>query len=46
MLEPIPKLDHREDMLDMTLRMLDTERIEPTSEPWLLERCDWPRKDT
>jgi len=46
MLEPIPKLAHKADMPDMTLRILETERIEPTSEPRLLERCDWLRKDT
>jgi hypothetical protein len=46
MLEPIPKLAQRADMPDMTLLILETERIEPTSEPRLLERWDWPRKDT
>jgi hypothetical protein len=44
--EPIPKLDHSADMLDMTLRTLVTERIEPTSELWLLDRWDWPRNET
>lgn len=36
--EPSPKLAHKADMPDITLRMLETERIDPTSEPRLFER--------
>ena len=36
--EPIPKLAHKADMPDMTLRILDTERMEPTSELRLFDR--------
>jgi hypothetical protein len=46
MLEPMPKLAHRADMPDMTLRMLETEWMEPTSELWLLDRWVLLRNDT
>ena len=38
MLEPIPMLDHKADIDDITLRTLDTERMEPTSELRLFVR--------
>jgi hypothetical protein len=46
MLAPMLKLVHKADMPDMTLRMLVTECIEPTSELWLLERWVLLRNDT
>jgi hypothetical protein len=46
MLAPIPKLFHSADIPDMTLRMLDTECIEPTSELRLRALCEFPRKET
>lgn len=39
------KPDHSDVMPDMTLRMLETECIEPWSEP-LFGCCDFPRKET
>lgn len=44
--EPRLKLDQSEDRPDMTLRMLETERMEPTSELRLLERWVWLRNET
>ena len=39
-LEPRPKLAHREDIPDITLLTLDTECMDPVSEPRPLGRCD------
>jgi hypothetical protein len=46
MLAPMPKLDHNEEIPDMTLLTLETECMEPTSEPWLLDLCVLLRNDT
>lgn len=46
MLAPIPKLDHSEDMPDMTLLTLETDRIEATSEPRRFSVCELPMKET
>jgi hypothetical protein len=44
--EPMPKLAQSEDIPDITLLTLDTEWMDPVSEPRPLGRCDWVRKET
>jgi hypothetical protein len=47
LLVPSPKFDHKDDIPDITLRTLDTEWIDPWSEPARpLGRCDWLKNET
>lgn len=43
---PKPKFDHNEVIPDMTLRTLETECIDPLSDPRPFGRCDWLKNET